>query len=69
MHVSREYLASGEKEDRSERVLVLKSGHVDDDVQVPALDDSARCMDERVVTSMKCWIDIEEKMSEISGVN
>ena len=28
---------------------------------------STRWMDARVVTSMKCWIGIEMKMTEISG--
>ena len=37
-HVSQEYLASGEKQDRPEPVLVHNSGHVDDDMQLSALD-------------------------------
>ena len=36
--MSLEYLASGEKQDRPEPVLVQTSGHVDDDVQISALD-------------------------------
>ena len=36
MHVSLEYLASGEKQDRLEPVLV--TGHADDDIQISALD-------------------------------
>ena len=36
--VALEYLASVEKQDRSGSVLVQKSGHVDDDVQISALD-------------------------------
>ena len=38
MHVSVEYLASGEKHDRPEPVLVQNSGHVDDDIQISAYD-------------------------------
>ena len=38
MHVSLEYPASGEKQDRLEPVLVQNSGHVDDDIQIFALD-------------------------------
>ena len=63
--VAVEYLASGETQDRLGSVLVQKSGHVDDDVQVSALDAFYE-MDERVVTSEKCWIGVEEKISEIS---
>ena len=37
-HVSLEYPASGEKQDRPELVLVQNSGHVDDDTQISALD-------------------------------
>ena len=36
--MSRKYLASGEKKDRPEPVLVQNSCHVDDDVQISALD-------------------------------
>ena len=38
MHVSLEYLASGEKQDRPEPVLLQNSGHVDDYMQISALD-------------------------------
>ena len=38
MHVSREYSASGERQDWPGSVLVPKSGHVDDDMQISALD-------------------------------
>ena len=38
MHVSLEYLASGETQCRPWSVLVSKSGHVDDVVQISALD-------------------------------
>ena len=37
-HVSLEYPASCETQDRLGSVLVQKSGHVDDDVQISALD-------------------------------
>ena len=36
--VALEYLASGETQSRQGSVLVQKSGHVDDDVQIYALD-------------------------------
>ena len=36
--VALEYPASGETQDRPGSVLVQKSGHVDDDVQISALD-------------------------------
>ena len=55
MHVSIGYPASGERQHRPEPVLVQNPGHVDDDIQSSALD-------ERVVTSRKCWI--EKKMPE-----
>ena len=45
-------------------VLVQKSGHVDDNVQLSALDAFYE-IDERVVTTEKCWIGIEENMPEI----
>ena len=65
--VALEYPASGETQNRPGFVLVQKSGHVDDDVQISALDAFfLRWMDERVVTSEKCWIGIEEKMPEVS---
>ena len=62
MHVSLEYLASGERQ-------VQKSGHVDDDIPISALDALILrdWVDERVVTSKKCWIGIEKKMPDISG--
>ena len=59
--VTLEYPASGETQSRPGSVLVQKSGHVDDEVQI-----STRWMDERVVTLEKCWNGIEEKMPEIS---
>ena len=37
-HVSLEYPASGERQVRPEPVLVQNSGHVDDDIQISALD-------------------------------
>ena len=64
--VSLEYRASGEKQDRPEPVLVQNSGHVDDDIQISALDVFHE-MDERVVTSKNCRIGIEKKMPEILG--
>ena len=56
----------GETQDRRGSVLVQKSGHVDDDVQILRWMRSTRWLDERVVTSETCWIGIEEKMPEIS---
>ena len=56
MHVSPRFPASGERQDRPDLVVVQNPGHVDDDIQISALD-------ERVVTSRKCWV--EEKMPEI----
>ena len=38
MHVLPKYPASGGKQDRSEPVLVQNSGHVNDDIQISALD-------------------------------
>ena len=38
VYVALEYLASGETQSRSGSVVVQKSGHVDDDVQISALD-------------------------------
>ena len=38
MHVSLEYLASGEKQDRPEPILVQKTRHIDDDIPIPALE-------------------------------
>ena len=38
MHVSLEYPASGEKQDRPEPVLAQKTGHIDDGKPIPALD-------------------------------
>ena len=58
---------SGETQNRLGSVLVQKSGHVDEDVQIfLRWMHSTRWTDERVVTSEKCWIGIEEKMPEIS---
>ena len=37
-HVSLEYPASGEKQDRPEPVFFQNSGHVNDDMQISALD-------------------------------
>ena len=52
MHVSRVCPASGEKQDRSEPLLVQNSGHVDDDIQISALDVSYE-MDGRRSRSIK----------------
>ena len=53
--VALEYPACGETQDRSMTVYkFLLYMH------------STKWMDERVVTSEKCWIGIEEKMPEIS---
>ena len=45
---------------------MLKSSHVDDDVQISASDAFYEMDCDRVVQSEKCWIGIEEKMPEIS---
>ena len=42
-----------------------KSGYVDDDVKISAVVPFHE-MDEKVVTSEKCWNGIEEQMLEIS---
>ena len=46
--------------------LVQKSGRVDDDMRITALDAFYEKDGRRVVTSEKCWSGIEEKMPEIS---
>ena len=51
--VALEYPARGETQDRLGSVLVQTSGHVDDDVQISALDAFHERMDERVVASEK----------------
>ena len=63
--VAQGYLVSCEIQNRLGSVLVQKSGHVNDDVQI-CVECSARWIDERVVASEKCWIGIEEKMPETS---
>ena len=64
--VALEYLASGETQDLPGSVLVQNSGHVDDDVQISALD-AFHGMDRRksryIGEVLEC---IEEKMPEIS---
>ena len=64
MHVSLEYLTSGEKQDRSESVLVQNSGHVDDDVHISALsgfhekDGRKKSLHRRsvgAVSGRRCW--------------
>ena len=62
IHVSLEYPASGERQDRPEPVLVQKSDHVDDDRQILRCMWSTIWMDERAATSKKCWIAIEKNM-------
>ena len=52
-----QYLASGETQDRP-------GSDVDDDVQISLWIHSTRWMDERVVTSEKCWIGDEWKNRE-----
>ena len=64
--VALEYPASGETQSRPGSVLVWKTCHVDDDVQILRWVHSTRWMDERAVTSGKCWNGTEEKMPEIS---
>ena len=49
------YLVRSETPSRLGSVLVQKSGHVEDDVHISALD-----------VSEKCWSGIEEKMPEVS---
>ena len=63
-YVALEYLASGETQSRPGSVLVQKSGHVDDDVQISALDAFYEKDGRRSRYIEKCWI--EEKMPEIS---
>ena len=67
-YVSLECPASGEKQDRPEPVLVQNSGHVDDDVQVSALDGLCE-MDRRrkSLHQRSVGFGIEMKMPEISG--
>ena len=66
MHVSLEYPASGETQSRLGSVLVQKSGHVDDDVQISALDAFYEMDGRKSRYTGECWIGIEEKMPEIS---
>ena len=62
MHVSLEYLASGDRQDRTEPVLVQNSGRA---YKTWRWMESTRRTDERVATSKKCRIGIE-KMVRIS---
>ena len=66
VHVSPEYSASGERQDRPEPVLVQNPSRVDDDTFLRWMH-SPRWMDEGVVTSRKCWIGTEKKIPEMSG--
>ena len=61
---TRDNATSGERHCRPEPVFVQISGHVD--MQISALNASTRWMDERGVTSKKCWIGIEKQMLDIS---
>ena len=63
--VAMEYPARCETQSRPGSVLVQKSGHVDDDVQISELDAFYEKDGRRVVTSEKCRSGIE-KMPEIS---
>ena len=47
-------------------VLVQKSGHVDDDVQISTLDAFYEIDGRKSHYIEKCWMGIEEKMPEIS---
>ena len=65
--VALEHPVMDETPRRPGSVLVQKSGHVNDAVQISALDvfyEKDGC--DRVVASEKCWSGIEEKMPEIS---
>ena len=67
-HVSLEYAASGEKQDRPEPVLAHNSGHVDDEIQIFCVG----CIPRDGWTrgsqhQKKCWIGIEMKMPQISA--
>ena len=57
---------SGETQDRAGSVLEQKSVMLMTTYKLLRWMRSTRWMDERVVTSEKCWIGIEEKMPEIS---
>ena len=61
MHVSTEYPAGGEGQDRPEPVRVQNSGHVDDDIQVSALDVFWEIDGRKSRSSKKCWIGIEKE--------
>ena len=65
MHVSLEYPASGETQDRLGSVLVQKSSQVDDG-QISALDAFHEMEWTKESLNQKCWIGIEEKTREIS---
>ena len=67
MHVSLEYLASGEKQLRPEPVLVQNSGRLDDDIQLAALDvfyDLRRSEFNEFVESMTCLNALEGEVLE-----
>ena len=59
-----EYLASGETQDRLGPHLCRSHVMLMTTYKFPRWMHTTRWMDERVVASEKCWIDIEEKMPE-----
>ena len=61
-----EYPASGETQDRPGSVLVQTSGHVDDDVQLSALDAFVGVGGRKSRYIGEVLVGIEEKMPEIS---
>ena len=64
IHVSLEYHASSEEQDRQEPFLVRNSGDVDDDIQISALDVFQR---DGWTREPSCWIGVAKKMPETSG--
>ena len=64
--VALEYPASGETQDRPGSVFVQKSGHVDDDIQISALDAFYEMDGRKSRFIGEVWNGIEEKMTEIS---
>ena len=66
--VSHGYLASGERQDRTEPALVQKSGHVDDDINIPALDVFYGMDGRKRHCIKKCWIgNREEDAADLRG--
>ena len=66
VHVSLEYPESGTKKDPLEPVFVHYSGHVEDDIQISALDVFHQADGRESRQIKKCRIGIEKKMLEIS---